>query len=69
MLTLHSMATKALMRAAIKDVMARRKVEGASTLTQQLAKQVFLTPEKSFRRKINEAFLAVGEELTDDVDG
>ncbi len=50
---------KALVRAAIKDAMARRKVEGASTLTQQLAKQVFLTPEKSFRRKINEAFLAV----------
>src|ERR1051325_2026182 len=50
---------KALVRAAIKDIIARRKVEGASTLTQQLAKQVFLTPEKSFRRKINEAFLAV----------
>ena len=50
---------KALMRAAIKDIIARRKIEGASTLTQQLAKQVFLTPEKSFRRKINEAFLAV----------
>ena len=50
---------KALMRAAIKDIIARQKIEGASTLTQQLAKQVFLTPEKSFRRKINEAFLAV----------
>jgi penicillin-binding protein 1A len=50
---------KALVRAAIKDIIARRKVEGASTLTQQLAKQVFLTPEKSFRRKLNEAFLAV----------
>jgi penicillin-binding protein 1A len=50
---------KALMRAAIKDIIARRKIEGASTLTQQLAKQVFLTPEKSWRRKVNEAFLAV----------
>ncbi|HUO85468.1 MAG TPA: PBP1A family penicillin-binding protein [Thermoanaerobaculia bacterium] len=50
---------KAILRAAIKDLIARKKVEGASTLTQQLAKQVFLTPEKSFRRKINEAFLAV----------
>lgn len=50
---------KGIMRAAIKNVMERRKVQGASTLTQQLAKQVFLTPEKSFRRKINEAFLAV----------
>lgn len=50
---------KAILRALIKDVMAGEKVEGASTLTQQLARQVFLTPEKSWRRKINEAFLAV----------
>ncbi len=50
---------KAILRAAIKDAIARKKVEGASTLTQQLAKQLFLTPEKSFRRKFNEAFLAV----------
>src|SRR5213079_3183799 len=48
-----------IFRAALKDVIARKKVEGASTLTQQLAKQVFLTPAKDFRRKINEAFLAV----------
>jgi penicillin-binding protein 1A len=50
---------KAIVRAAAKDIMERKKAQGASTLTQQLAKQVFLTPEKSFRRKINEAFLAV----------
>ena len=50
---------KAIARAAIKDIIERRAAQGASTLTQQLAKQVFLTPEKSFRRKINEAFLAV----------
>lgn len=50
---------KAIFRAALKDAIARRKVEGASTLTQQLAKQVFLTPEKSFRRKLNEIFLAI----------
>lgn len=50
---------KAIVRAAMKDIIERRKAQGASTLTQQLAKQVFLTPEKSFRRKINEAFLAV----------
>ena len=50
---------KAILRAAFKDIMERRKAQGASTLTQQLAKQVFLTPEKSFRRKINEAFFAV----------
>ncbi|HET7437219.1 MAG TPA: PBP1A family penicillin-binding protein [Thermoanaerobaculia bacterium] len=50
---------KAILRAVIKDAIARKKVQGASTLTQQLAKQVFLTPEKSFRRKVNEIFLAV----------
>ena len=50
---------KAILRAAIKDAIARKKVEGASTITQQLAKMIFLTPEKSFRRKINEAFLSV----------
>lgn len=50
---------KAIIRAGLKDLIARKKVQGASTLTQQLAKQVFLTPEKSFRRKINEALLAV----------
>jgi len=50
---------KAVVRAAVKDLIARKKVEGASTLTQQLAKQLFLTPQKSWRRKINEMFLAV----------
>jgi len=50
---------KAILRAGLKDLIAGEKIEGASTLTQQLAKQVFLTPEKSFRRKVNEAFLAV----------
>ncbi|MEA2462513.1 MAG: penicillin-binding protein [Acidobacteriota bacterium] len=50
---------KAIARAAIKDIIERRHAQGASTLTQQLAKQVFLTPEKTFSRKINEAFLAV----------
>lgn len=50
---------KAILRAVVKDVIERRKAQGASTLTQQLAKQVFLTPDKTFRRKINEMFLAV----------
>ncbi len=50
---------KAIVRALLKDAIARKKVQGASTLTQQLAKQVFLTPEKSWHRKINEALLAI----------
>ncbi|HEX8409834.1 MAG TPA: PBP1A family penicillin-binding protein [Thermoanaerobaculia bacterium] len=50
---------KAIARALIKDIIERRRAQGASTLTQQLAKMVFLTPEKTIRRKVNEAFLAV----------
>ncbi len=46
-------------RAAMKDLMAGRIVEGGSTLTQQLSKNLFLTPEKSPRRKIQEAMLAI----------
>lgn len=50
---------KGIMRAAVKDIMAGGLVEGASTLTQQLAKTLFLTPKKTFGRKIKEALLAV----------
>jgi penicillin-binding protein 1A len=38
--------------------MAGEFVEGASTITQQLAKTLFLTPEKTLERKLKEAFLA-----------
>lgn len=44
---------------AIKDVLQRRIAGGASTLTQQLARKLFLTPEKSMERKIKEAILAI----------
>src|SRR5690242_4574409 len=46
-------------RAALKDLMARRYVECASTLTQQLSKNLFLTPDRSLRRKIQEAMLSI----------
>jgi penicillin-binding protein 1A len=45
--------------AALRDLATRRLAEGASTITQQLARSVFLTPQKSFARKINEVFLTV----------
>ena len=45
--------------ALVKDVATRRMSQGASTLTQQLARAVFLTPEKTIARKVNEAFLTV----------
>ncbi|MBI4844578.1 MAG: PBP1A family penicillin-binding protein [Nitrospirae bacterium] len=48
----------AIMRALAKDVIAGRIKEGASTITQQLAKVIFLTPEKTVIRKIKEVALA-----------
>jgi penicillin-binding protein 1A len=49
---------KGIARAIIKDIRAGQFVEGASTITQQLAKTLFLTPRKSIVRKIKEAILA-----------
>jgi penicillin-binding protein 1A len=49
----------AIARAAVKDVLYRRIKEGGSTITQQLAKITFLNPEKTIKRKLREAALAV----------
>ena len=49
---------KAIVRAILKDIWAGEFVEGASTITQQLAKTLFLTPRKTIVRKIKEALLA-----------
>src|SRR6266536_662422 len=45
--------------AAYRDIRSGGRVEGASTLTMQLAKNLFLSPDRSFHRKIQEAFLAI----------
>jgi penicillin-binding protein 1A len=48
-----------LARAMTENARAGDVVQGGSTLTQQLAKNIFLTNERTLQRKINEAFLAV----------
>src|SRR5271169_4784859 len=45
--------------AAYRDIKSGGKVQGASTLTMQLARNLFLSPDRSFHRKIEEALLAV----------
>lgn len=53
---------KAISRAIYKDILAGSKVEGGSTITQQLAKNVFLSHEKSWLRKTKEAVIAINLE-------
>ncbi|MGA1794499.1 MAG: penicillin-binding protein 1A [bacterium] len=48
-----------ILRAAIVNLKAGRILQGGSTITQQLSKVLFLTPEKSFDRKAKEALLAI----------
>jgi penicillin-binding protein 1A len=48
-----------LVRAAFANIAAGRVVQGGSTISQQLAKNLFLTPERSFSRKIQETLLAL----------
>ncbi len=55
----HGVNPEAIFRAIIKDIKARKLVEGASTLTQQLVKSTLLTREKKIKRKIKEALLAI----------
>jgi len=49
------------MQAVWEDVLRQRKAQGGSTITQQLARGFFLTPEKSIKRKLTEMLIA--EEL------
>jgi penicillin-binding protein 1B len=57
-----------ILRALWVNIRAGKTLQGGSTLTQQLAKNLFLTPERSLLRKINEAMLALLLELRFDKD-
>lgn len=48
-----------VLRALVQDIRAGGMVQGGSTITQQLAKMLFLKPEKSIMRKIKEAVLSL----------
>ena len=50
---------RGIARAAYRNIKARRIAEGGSTLTQQLSKVLFLTPERSYARKLKEMALAL----------
>ena len=52
-----------LSRAMLENVRANSVVQGGSTITQQLAKNLFLTNERTIERKVKEAFLSVWLEV------
>ena len=49
---------RSVVRAVIVNVIKRRKAQGGSTLTQQVAKNLFLSSEKTIRRKVQELLLS-----------
>ena len=59
---------RGILRAALKDLVSVRLKQGGSTITQQLTKVVFLSPERKITRKIKEIILArrLEKELTKD---
>lgn len=54
----HGIDIIAIGRATINDIKAMSFVEGGSTITQQLAKNIYFTQEKKIERKIAEVFMA-----------
>ena len=49
----------AILRALIKDIKAGKKVEGASTITQQLVRNIYLTRKKTIDRKLKEMIISM----------
>tara|TARA_Y100000588_G_scaffold57715_1_gene55785 strand:+ start:112927 stop:115224 length:2298 start_codon:yes stop_codon:yes gene_type:complete len=55
----HGVSLWSIMRALYANIRAGRTVQGGSTLTQQLAKNFYLSRERTLVRKINEALIAL----------
>ncbi len=55
----HGLDLRGIARALYRNIRAKKVLEGGSTLTQQLAKVLFLTPERSYTRKLKEMALAL----------
>ena len=64
----HGVKPLSILRAIRANIVAGKTVQGGSTLTQQLVKNLFLTREKTFRRKFDEAIMALSLELFYDKD-
>jgi 1A family penicillin-binding protein len=58
----HGIDFRGIARAIWKDVVNREKLQGGSTITQQLIKNSILTSERTFTRKIKEIILAIETE-------
>ncbi len=55
----HGIDLRGIARAALKNLMAGRIVQGGSTISQQLSKVLFFTPERTLTRKVKEAVLTL----------
>ena len=55
----HGVSPWSILRALVANIRAGRTVQGGSTLTQQLAKNFYLSRERTLTRKINEALIAL----------
>jgi penicillin-binding protein 1A len=55
----HGINPMSIVRAVFNDLVAGGKVQGGSTITQQVVKSLMLTPQKSYERKLKEMLLAL----------
>lgn len=54
----HGVNFKSIIRAVVVDLVSGSKRQGASTITQQLAKNAFLSPQKTWERKVKEMVMS-----------